>query len=177
MSIFTVLALILLVVFYHQPIFDIVDAVIEKMFTVLYFPNVISYFCVLIISVFLILYSILDKKMSNLFKLCNLIAFLLIAFLFVLTLNFISVADVDLAERATYYSNVNIMILIQTSMGIFFIWILGIATRLIINNVIKGFMPKESKEDSDDKVISKYEENQKVLDEILEQSNSDKSLK
>ena len=138
-----IIVAILVFVKYGSGIVLIGDAFIEKLFTVIYFPNIISYMCMLIISMLIMIYTILNKKYSSFFRLCNLLSCLIIGLLTILIIDSIVTADINIYEKVSIYSNTNTMILIQSSMGVFTIWL----SILIVNGIVNLITHRAFKKD------------------------------
>lgn len=138
-----IIVAILVFIKYGSGIVLIGDAFIEKLFTVIYFPNIISYMCMLIISMLIMIYTILNKKYSSFFRLCNLLSCLIIGLLTILIIDSIVTADINIYEKVSIYSNTNTMILIQSSMGVFTIWL----SMLIVNGIVNLITHRAFKKD------------------------------
>lgn len=138
-----IIVAILVFIKYGSGIVLIGDAFIEKLFTVIYFPNIISYMCMLIISMLIMIYTILNKKYSSFFRLCNLLSCLIIGLLTILIIDSIVTADINIYEKVSIYSNTNTMILIQSSMGVFTIWL----SMLIVNGIVNLITHRVFKKD------------------------------
>lgn len=138
-----IIVTILVFIKYGSGIVLIGDAFIEKLFTVIYFPNIISYMCMLIISMLIMIYTILNKKYSSFFRLCSLLSCLIIGLLTILIIDSIVTADINIYEKVSIYSNTNTMILIQSSMGVFTIWL----SMLIVNGIVNLITHRAFKKD------------------------------
>lgn len=134
---------ILVLIKYGSGILLIGDAFIEKLFTALYFPNIISYMCMLIISMLTMIYSILNKKYTSFFRLCNLLSCLIIGLLTILIIDSIITADINIYEKVSVYSNTNTMILIQSSMGVFAVWLSILIVNTIVNLITRRIVKEE----------------------------------
>jgi len=128
---------VIIVIKYIDSFLLVSDAFVEKLFTAIYFPNIISYICMMIASLLIMLYSILKKGISRRFKIINLIAFLLISLFSILVIDVIATGNVDIHEKASLYANTNITIFIQASMIIFTIWMFILLVSFIVNLINK----------------------------------------
>lgn len=122
----------ILFVKYGKLIYDMFDSFIDQIFMAIYFPSLITYICMVVIMSLLMIMSIISKRIKKFIKICNIVAFTIIQFLFILIIDLISKSNISLFEKATFYSNQTLMILIQGSMAIFACFI-GL---LIVNLVI-----------------------------------------
>jgi glucan phosphoethanolaminetransferase (alkaline phosphatase superfamily) len=143
MGLVYVVVAILVFIKYGSGIVLIGDAFIEKLFTAIYFPNIISYMCMLIISMLIMVYSIFNKKYSSFFRLCNLLSCLIIGLLTILIIDSIVTADIDVYEKVSIYSSTNTMVLIQSSMGVFTIWLSVLMVNGIVNLITRRVVKEE----------------------------------
>lgn len=142
---------IYLLVRYGSSILKLSDNLVEKVFTVLYFPNLLSYICMMVIATLLIIFTVVSKKISKFARYSNIFIFIVIEFLFVLTLDVIVSKNIDIYSKVAVYSNKTLIVLIQSSMGIFGLWVLVLIIDLIANGLLK-------KSKSNKKVVVKEEQ-------------------
>lgn len=124
---------LIIVIKYFDSIFLVFDAFVDKLFTVLYFPNIISYICMVLVTLLVMLYSVFNKKVSLKFKVVNFISFLTISFLFILVMDTIATLNIDVNERISLYSNTDVTVLIQASMVVFGLWMFGLFISFIVS--------------------------------------------
>ncbi len=117
------IVVILALIKYWQALLSLGDTIVDKIFTAVYFPNYISYICMMIISILLIILVITNKKISSFGKYGSILSFSFIIFLFILTLETIMSNNIVITSKTSIYSNETLVILIQTSTIIFTIWI------------------------------------------------------
>ena len=145
-TIYTIVSFILVIFFmnsYIESILKIFDSIIKNIVAIIYFPTVLQYILMLIISIIILIVSIFSKKMNKVIKRIN--AFILItnSFLFFLILDAIANSNVDLSNKVSIYTNSSLMMLLELSLIIFVVWIIG----LILYKVIKLLSPKEKYEE------------------------------
>ena len=128
---------------YWDAAFSLSDALVDKIFTALYFPNYISYICMLVISLILFVMTLINKRLTKFSKVSNVFCFLMISFLFVLILDTITKYGIDVYDKTDVYQSSTLMVLIQSSMGIFAIWILVLLIDLIAQVIVK-YMNKKN---------------------------------
>ena len=87
----------------------------------------------LIISLIILLISVFSKKLNYIIRRINIFVLVINGFLFFLILDQISNSNVDLASKVSIYSNTLLMILLELSIFIFIVWIIG----LILYKIIK----------------------------------------
>ena len=111
------------------------DSIVEKFFKAFYFPNLVVYISMLVISLLLMLVNIIDKNFSLFAKIINSVAFFLIWFLFILLVDTVKKTGLNFYDVKELYSDQTVMILLQASTAIFAVWtsivIIDIAVRKI----------------------------------------------
>ncbi len=133
-----ILLMILVLARYGNYVLSINDSIVEKFFKAMYFPNLVVYVAMLIITILLIIINFLTTNYNQITKICNIFCFSIIWFLFVLVLDVAKTESINIYEVEEIYSNSTLMILLQASMAIFCIW-LGL---LITNFVIRKLSDK-----------------------------------
>ena len=108
---------------YGSYVFSLNDSVVDKVFRAVYFPNIVVYVCMLIISILLILITFIDKKFSMFAKAGNTFCFCVIWFLFVLFMDTAKRENLNFYQVTDLYSDKTIMILLQSSMFVFVTWL------------------------------------------------------
>ena len=156
--------MVLVLVKYGKYILAFNDSLVQKLFSAMYFPNIITYICMMLITIFLIVRSFMRKEESFILKLGNIFCFSIIWFLFVLVLEVTGKENIDVYDVKAVYSNETLMILIQASTYIFCVWI-GILLINYIVNRLDGISKKKKDE------ISLY--NEEPLEEIKQYSDND----
>lgn len=130
---------------YWDSAFSLSDALVDKIFTALYFPNYITYICMLIISVILFIMTMINKKLTKFAKIGNTFSFLAIGFLFILILDTVTKYDINVYDKTEVYASDTLLVLIQTSMGIFGIWCLILLVDLTASTIVKHLKKKGEK--------------------------------
>ncbi len=116
----------------------LMDSIVDKIFLALYFPNYISYLCMLIVAVLLFVKSILDHTLSRFAKVVNVVAFLIMVFLFILSLDIITKNDIDITLRSSVYSNETLLVLIEATTLVFAIWIVASIVDMVAVRIMKN---------------------------------------
>ena len=124
-----------LIVRYGKLILQIFDTFVDQVFMAIYFPNLITYICMVVITSILMIMNIINKKFKKFIRICNILSFTIIQFLFILTIDLISKSNIGLFEKTSLYSNQTLMILVQASMAIFACWVGLLIVNLVINLV------------------------------------------
>lgn len=113
---------ILVAVKYWGYISDLNNDFMNKIFSLMYFPNIISYICMLIISILIIARTFVKKDYDKILKIGNIICFSCMQFLFVLILELVKSSNIDIYSISSVYANETLLILLQASSSVFFIW-------------------------------------------------------
>lgn len=145
--IYLIVSLIIIIILlqnYFTSLFNVFDIIAKNIVAILYFPSVLEYVLMILISLIIILISTINKRTNKKIKIINLITFSTNMFLFFLILDVISKNDIDLSNKISIYSNQSLMILFELSMLIFVIWVLG----LIIYKIIKRIIYKGNETDN-----------------------------
>ena len=122
--IISILSITILLQNYYSSLFSVFDTIAKNIVTIIYFPSVLEYITILVISLIIIMVSLLSKKTNKKIKFINLLIFIIELFLFFLILDEISKNKIDLANKISVYSNVNLMALFELSVIIFAIWMI-----------------------------------------------------
>lgn len=143
-SILYVLIAVLVIIRYGKYMLSINDSLVEKVFSAMYFPNLITYLCILLISVFVIIMSFMKKNNNIVTKCGNIFSFGLLWFMFVLILDVARTNNIDVYDVKSIYSNESMLILLQASTYIFIVW-MGILLMNYIVKKITSFIEKKNK--------------------------------
>ena len=166
---------ILILIKYGTSILSLSDSLVDQVFSFLYFPNLIAYFCMIIISILILVYTFVNKKTKFFVKSLNIVSFIILIILFVLTLDVIIKNNINIYEKSEVFSNDTIVILIEASTFIFATWILLLFINYIVN-IINDKLTKnefhEIEEKIDDK-ISVYEVKEPYFEDFERMSDEE----
>ena len=129
----------ILLYFYHDEIFKLLDYLMNNIFIFLFFPNLAVYILVLVIVNILLLKSTLSNSTTKFIKSLNALCFVLFNLIFSLIIYNIIDKKIDVYEQLSIYTNNNLLILIEISMKLFLVWILILLVSKIsnkLNNII-----------------------------------------
>ena len=160
-SILYVLIAVLVIIRYGKYMLSINDSLVEKVFSAMYFPNLITYLCILLISVFVIIMSFMKKNNNIVTKCGNIFSFGLLWFMFVLILDVVRTNNIDVYDVKSIYSNESMSLHFnvystqigatdeniaggQASTYIFIVW-MGILLMNYIVKKITSFIEKKNK--------------------------------
>jgi len=136
---------------YGASVITLSDNLFQNIFSTIYFPSLISYICMILAAVLLLIRTMVNNKISTIMKLSNVAAFIIILFLFILTMDVIIRNSIDIYSKAAVYTNESLVVLIQSSMGVFAIWLILI----LIDSVIKALVKNSEREVTPNKIDNK----------------------
>ncbi len=144
------IAIILIVLFVGKgAIFALLDNVIDSLFMVLYFPNFVTLFIVVIASAIIALITFLKKYMLKVNKIINITGFAIVQTIFCLILTVIQVNKIDIYKENALYSNSDVLTLMQLLMGAFALQVLAVLIFTAIEKITE-------KLDAKDEQVKKY---------------------
>ena len=119
-------------------LFKLFDNLIDGLFMVLYFPNFITLFGVVLATSMLTLIAIFSRKMLRVNKIINFVSFGVIQFLFVLVLLTIRANKINVYKTNALYTNSDVLSLMQLLVGMFALQIISIliSKTIIIIHII-----------------------------------------
>ena len=121
--VFIIILLLVYTMFnYYKPLFNIIDVYIENIFKLTYFPSIIDYFTMILITI--IIQIISCKKCSKTHKNINLWVGIIIEVLFVINIIAMNGISVNLNTITSIYENDLLLSIFQLSSIIFVIWII-----------------------------------------------------
>ncbi len=120
------IVILLMVVFillsYYKPFINIIDVYISNLFRLAYFPSIIEYFSMILLSIFIQVVSF--KKCNKVLKNINLWIGLVIECLFIVNIVAMNGIIVDLNTVTSIYENDLLLSLFQLTGIIFMLWII-----------------------------------------------------
>ena len=126
------IAVLVLLHNYLESFASVLDTIAKNIVAIIYFPSVLEYIIILLVSLIILLASAFSKKTNKKIKVINSIVFSINMLLFFLILDEISKNNVDLADKVSVYSNNNLMALFESSVILFAIWVIGLILYKII---------------------------------------------
>ena len=121
---------------YYKPLLNILDVYTTYIVKITYFPSIIEYFTMIILTIILQIVSV--KKFNNIHKNINLWIGFLLEILFITNLIALNNIDLNLNNITSIYENDLLLSIFQTSSIIFMIWIVLNIIILIINRLTKN---------------------------------------
>ena len=136
----------LLIIFYHGPLGNIFDYMMNNLFVAIYFPNLAIYLAAIIAMNVIVWISIFNFKTSEIIKRVNIIIYILMNYLLALILNIINSNKLDVFKQSSVYKNNNATALIELSSLLFIIWIIFLVLyKIILIYVRKDYKPMVKK--------------------------------
>lgn len=144
-KIYAIVSVIIVILFmnsYLESITSILDTIAKNIVAMIYFPTILQYIIMLLVSLIILAISIFSKKINNIVRRVNIFVLVINGFLFFLILDQISGSNVDLSNKISIYSSTLLMILLELSIFIFIVWITG----LILYKIIKKLSHDKNEE-------------------------------
>ena len=121
---------------YYKPLLNILDIYITYIFKLTYFPSIIDYFSMIIITIIVEIYSI--KKLNSVQKNINIWISIIIELLFIINIIALNNINIDLNNITSIYENDLLLSIFQISSIVFMIWIIY----NLLTYLIKSFLNK-----------------------------------
>ena len=96
---------ILVLARYGHYVVSLNDSIVDKFFRAMYFPNIVVYLSMLIITVLLLALNIINNKYLKFTKVSSFLCFFFIWFLFVLTIDTVKAEGLNFYEISELYAN------------------------------------------------------------------------
>ena len=149
-----------LIINYASSFISFLDYLINRIFITVYFPNLATYVIMVLVATGIFLVSLFSKKMLISVRNVNIGVYMLIVYLLFLLGQVVINKKINVYSDLAIYQNEEMMVLIETTMIIFALWVLGLG----IYKIVKSIRGR--------KVIEKTQEefkevSNKVNDEIL----------
>lgn len=155
---------------YGSSFLTLLDYAINEVFITYYFPNIVIYILMLIITNIILWKTIFNDKVDKKLKVINSVAFAVIIYLFILAIATISKLNLNVFNITELYSSNDVRSIIELSTLIFTFWIIILAIYHLIRkyqykhniievenftnyNIINDFDIKEAYKDTKHKVI------------------------
>ena len=121
--VFIIILLLVYTMFnYYKPLFNLIDVYIENIFNLSYFPSIVDYFTMLLITI--IIQVISCKKCSKVHKNINLWVGIIIEGLFIINVIAMNGMSVDLNTITSIYENDLLLSIFQLSSILFVVWVI-----------------------------------------------------
>ncbi len=129
---------IFIAVQYGSSFLTLLDYAINEVFITYYFPNIVVYILMLIITNIVLWKTIFNDKIDKKLKIINSTAFALITYLFILAISTISKLNLNVFNITELYSSNDVRSILELSTLIFTFWIIV----LVIYHLIRKYQYK-----------------------------------
>lgn len=119
----------------YKALSNVFDSIATNIFTNIYFPSTHMYLFTLLLVDIVTACSFLNIKCDKAYRISNGICFFAINFIMVLILEVVSKNNIDLFSKESLFSNVDLVMLLELSIGIFIIWLLSLAVIYVTDKV------------------------------------------
>lgn len=111
------------------------DSISTNLFTNIYFPSTYTYLFVLILVDVVTIITILNVKVEKIYKIINGICFFIIQFIFALIMDTVAKGNIDIFSKKSLFTNSNLVILLESSINIFILWLIALFVVYVTNKV------------------------------------------
>lgn len=127
---------------YYKPLLNVLDTYITYLFKITYFPSIIEYMTMIIITIIIQIYSL--KKSNKVQRNINFWISIIIEILFITNIIALNNINIDLNNITSIYENDLLLSIFQLSSIIFMIWIIYNLLTYLIKSFIDSRieMPK-----------------------------------
>lgn len=122
--------------FYHVPLLNMLDYLVENVVNNILFPNLAVYIFVLLVINIVILISILSNKVGRFVKSFNICSFSIMQILLFFIVKSIIDNKINVYEKLNVYTNEQLLVLIEFSMTVFVIWMILLMVIKLINKLV-----------------------------------------
>ena len=144
MMIISYLVLFIITISNHpRSLSRVFDSIATNLFSNIYFPSTQVYLFTLLIIDIITIVSMLNKKKDKAYRVANGICFFTTKFLLVLILDVVGKRKIDIFSKKSLFSNTNLVVLLELSIGVFIIWLLSLIV-IYVTNVITGRIVESS---------------------------------
>lgn len=155
-----IIVLACLIFNYSTSFLSFLDYMMNKIFLVIYFPNLATYVVMVLIATGIFFSSLFSQKMNLIIRNINIGVYTLILYFLFLLGRVVTEQNIDVYSDLAIYQNEEMLVLIEITMILFSLWVLGLGVykliKILINRKNKQQVKEEFKEVSN-----------KVNDEIL----------
>ena len=111
------------------------DSISTNLFTNIYFPSTYAYLFIMLVVDIVTITTMLNKKADKSYKVANGICFFSIQFILALIMELIAKNNIDIFAKKSLFGNKKVVMLLESSMNVFIIWILAIIVIYVTNKI------------------------------------------
>lgn len=160
---------------YSSSFFSFLDYMVNKIFLVIYFPNLAAYVVMILVATGIFLVSLFSQKMNTVVRNINIGIYVFILYFLFLLGQVVINKNINVYSDLAVYQNEEMLVLIEITMILFSLWILGLGIFKIINSIknknkIKDNFKEISNEAHDEILIDGFtKEEYKLLSQYLQE--------
>lgn len=114
------------IVINYKELAEVFDNFMTIFFSNIYFPSVYVYVGTLLIVAIAFITSMFNKMLNKIYKIINGITFVMNNILLVIILNIIAKNKIDVFTPNELYTNINLVVVLEISIGLFVLWVLSL---------------------------------------------------
>lgn len=161
----------------YKEISSLVNTITDNLFTNIYFPSIYTYLFVLITINIITIILLLNRKTNKSYKVISSIGSSIINFILILILEVISQNKIDVFTKESLFTNTNLISLLELSINIFILILVGLSANYIINVITERiFITRESRKLVTDPITpinnKLVVENPTIKEDIKEENNT-----
>lgn len=111
------------------------DSISTNLFTNIYFPSTYAYLFIMLVIDIVTITSMLNKKVDKSYKIANGICFFSTKFILALIMELVAKNNIDIFAKKSLFGNKKVVMLLESSMNVFIIWILAIVVIYVTNKI------------------------------------------
>lgn len=179
-----IIVLACLIFNYSTSFLSFLDYMMNKIFLVIYFPNLATYVVMVLIATGIFFSSLFSQKMNLIIRNINIGVYTLILYFLFLLGRVVTEQNIDVYSDLAIYQNDEMLVLIEITMILFSLWVLGLGVykliKILINRKNKQQVKEEFKEVSnkinDEILIDGFtKEEYKLLSQYLQEIKKNKN--
>lgn len=123
------------VCYYYEPLSEMMNTLVNNLFTNIYFPSTYAYLFILIVTDIVAIVNLVSPKTEKIYKTIHGICFIITNFILVMILEMIAKYNIDIFSKKSLFSNTNFITLLEFSMNIFILWLVSLLVVYFINTI------------------------------------------
>ena len=122
---------------HYRSLSKVFDSIVTNLFKDIYFPSTQVYLFIMVVIDVITITTMFNKKKEKAYKISNGICFFTSKFILALILDTVGQNKIDIFEKKSLFSNTNLVVLLEISVGIFILWLLSLIV-IYVTNLIAG---------------------------------------
>ena len=159
---------------YFDFFISIFDRFFGRVVEEIYFPSITVYTVILLFSNIILVYSLFNKKLADIYKVINLTMPMTLDLLFIVILDTIVKNNIDIYSEFDVYSDPKLIVLLEFSMFLFLIWIFAVGIIYVIRKYGMKKVVVSTYKEKDYEVIDTDEHNDSDIEDIKIEFTTDK---